>query len=152
MTASDNSICSLIASERYNVVTKEEMLNYYKGKYRERQNWKKSVNDDLESYLENMKTGELYREDARFTFFLSKLTERELKLLEDKNHEFLAMFDAEEDPDVPKLEMAKSESSSKFAYIQGYRSTESLNIETDLSPYLYDRRELLGPASLDSPP
>ena len=139
MTASDNSICSLIASERYNVVTKEEMLNYYKGKYRERQNWKKSVNDDLESYLENMKTGELYREDARFTFFLSKLTERELKLLEDKNHEFLAMFDAEEDPDVPKLEMAKSESSSKFAYIQGYRSTESLNIETDLSPYLYDR-------------
>ena len=132
MTASDNSICSLIASERYNVVTKEEMLNYYKGKYRERQNWKKSVNDDLESYLENMKTGELYREDARFTFFLSKLTERELKLLEDKNHEFLAMFDAEEDPDVPKLEMAKSESTSKFAYIQGYRRTESLNIETGL--------------------
>ena len=92
-----------------------------------------SVNDDLESFLTNLRNGEKVTE-AAYTFLLPKLTEEELKQVEDKNPEhfmsYLSYNDGD-DPDVAKEQMEKSKSRSKF--VRGFcmRTAEFLEIESN---------------------
>ena len=66
-----------ICLERGELITKEKMESYCKGKKSE----KDSVNDDLESLFENIRLGK-EPDDCVWTYFLPKLTEEELELVE----------------------------------------------------------------------
>ena len=60
------------------------------------------------------------------TFFLPKLTDDELLLLENKDENYLKMysdFHMGHDPDVKEADMLKSKSKSKFAYCLCERSS-----------------------------
>ena len=96
---------------RYNLITKERMENYSKGKESE----KLSVNDDLESLFDNIRLGKK-PDDFVPTYFLPKLTKEELKLVERKDYNFMHTFMRDMRADVSKAEMELSESDSKGLY------------------------------------
>ena len=99
---------------RRNLITKEKMESYCKGEKDE----KDSVNDDLESFFENIRLGK-EPDEWVFTYFLPKLTEEELELVERRDRSYLKTF-AEgfygNNPDVDETEMMLSESDSKYVY------------------------------------
>ena len=106
---------------RYNLITKEAMEKYTKGE----EDKKDSVNDDLESFFEDLRLGKEPDEQVR-TYFLPKLTAEEMKLVEQKDTNYLQTFYEGywgRNPDVPEAEMLLSESDSKFLYGEGYRET-----------------------------
>ena len=103
--------------ERWNLITKEEMESYCKG-----ENWKKdSVNDDLESLLENIRLGKESDEKVS-TYFLPKLTKEELELVERRDTNYLQNFQGP-NPDVGEAEMMLSESDSKYVLAISRRRT-----------------------------
>ena len=83
---------------RSHLLTKEKMKNYYRRKFynhnpsfkwdSETRVWKKSVHEDLDCFLKNIRLGRL-QENRLVTHFLPKLTEIELRLVEIKDHEHL---------------------------------------------------------------
>ena len=93
------------------------MESYCKG-----EEWMKdSVNDDLESLFAYIRLG---KEPDEFvnTYFLPKLTEEELELIEEKDPSYLKTFKFPY-PDVLEFEMMLSESDSKYVYTWGWRKT-----------------------------
>ena len=108
---------------RQNIITKEAMEQYYMGKKYEYDFGTNmiSVNNDLESFFEDLRLGKEPKERFR-TYWLPKLTEEEKELIERKDSSFLETF-SWSDPDVAEAEMKLSESSSKFARGWGYRRT-----------------------------
>ena len=88
-----------IYSLRWNLITKEEMESYCKGEKSE----KDSVNDDLESLFENIRLGKKPASEA-VTYFLPKLTEEELELVEKRDPSYLSTF-GEQNLDVDATEM-----------------------------------------------
>ena len=107
---------------RLRLITNEEMESYCKGEKDE----KDSVNDDLESFFESIRLGKEPNYEA-FTYFLPKLTEEELKLVERRDTSYLETFTVS-DPDVEKSEMMLSESDSK--YVRGESQRRTFVIET----------------------
>ena len=106
--------------ERAYLITKENMESYCKGE----KSQKDSVNDDLESFLENIRLGKEPDEKVQ-TYFLPKLTEEELELVETED---ITYFKTLSYPiDVEKTEMMLSESDSKFVYESGSRKTFTIN-------------------------
>ena len=109
---------TVISMFRWYLITKEKMENYCLGKgYR-----KKSVNDDLESFFEDLQHGEESNANI-ITYFLPMLTTEELKLVDRKNSNFLKTF-VSDNPDVNEAEMKLSESNSKFVLARSARKTE----------------------------
>jgi len=102
---------------RRELITKEKMESYCKGE----KDWKDSVNDDLESLFENIRLGKEPDEGVG-TYFLPKLTEEELELVERRDTSYLQSF-WEDDPDVDETEMMLSESDSKYVYGESSRRT-----------------------------
>merc|ERR1711917_216184 len=94
--------------DRDHLITKEEMESYCKGE----KSQKVSVNDDLESLFENIRLGK-EPEEVVETYFLPKLTEKELELVERRDTSYLRTF-VFPNPDVDKTEMILSESDSKY--------------------------------------
>ena len=93
------------------------MESYCKG-----EQWiKDSVNDDLESLFENIRLGK-ERNELFYTYFLPKLTEEELELVEKRDRRYLQTFDFS-NPDVDETEMMLSESDSKYVLGESYRKT-----------------------------
>ena len=98
--------------DRNELITKEKMESFCKGEER----LKDSVNDDLESLFENIRFGKEPDEDV-MTYFLPKLTEKELELVERRDTSYLQTF-RWPNPDVDETEMMLSDSDSK--YLRGY--------------------------------
>ena len=122
---------TLLRMEKMNVITKENMESFCEGK-RVR---KESVNDDLESLYGKVRLGKQPNfEDVR-TYFLPKLTEEELELVEQEDQNFLETFSWSfinnqiHNPHVDTTSMKMSESDSKF--VQGYcwRLTFKVKVE-----------------------
>ena len=106
------------------LITKEKTENYCKGK----DNRKISVNDDLESLFQDLRVGnEPYK--YVFSYFLPKLTEKELELVESKDTSYLENFYLSF-PDVEKTEMRLSGSDSK--YVEGFCDRKTFIIENSL--------------------
>ena len=82
---------------------------------------KESVSDDLESFFEKLRLGEEPTESVR-TYFLPKLTEKELKLVEKKDSNYFKNF-SWSNPDVDEVQMKRSESDSKFVQAFCWRNT-----------------------------
>ena len=94
------------------------MESYCKGD----ENEKDSVNDDLESLFENIRLGKEPNEDVT-TYFLPKLTQKELALVERRDTRYLQTFREGNSADVDKTEMMLSESDSKYVRGFSWRST-----------------------------
>ena len=115
---------SLIYMVRQHLITKEKMENYCKGKEVEED----SVNDDLESLFESLRLGKEPDFTRKFTYFLPKLTEKELVLVGKRDPSYLDSFIKPSNlVDVPEAEMRLSESKSKFIEGFGYRRTFTIN-------------------------
>ena len=119
---------------RGNLVTKEKMINYCKGIMLE----KESFNDHLESFFKDIQRGETFflfhRErpnETVYTYFLPKLTEEELDLIERKDHNFMLTFLKDMDADVSKTEMEVSESDSKF--VRGWCQRDTFTLKIPIS-------------------
>ena len=109
---------TVIYMTRIRLITMEQMDNYCKGKEDE----KESISDDLDSFNEDIRLGEEPDHDA-FTYFLTKLTKEEMKLVDIKDENFMHNFLATMDADVSKVGMEASESNSKFVLAWGARET-----------------------------
>ena len=121
---------------RRQLLTKENMESYCKGK----KNLKASVNDDLESFFENRRLGKDLEKnygpnEDHVTYFLPRLTEEDLDLVESKDPSYFASFSMPSggSPDVVEYEMKASESNSKFVQVTCSRRT--FPIENSSSPY-----------------
>ena len=118
---------------RWRLITKERMENYYNGK--EDRKRIHSVNDDLESLFENIRLGKEPDELIR-TYFLPKLTEKELELVERKDRSYCQTFEEWYSPDVNKREMMLSESDSKFVLSGCARRTFTIENSSEKQPLL----------------
>ena len=126
---------------RERLITKEKMESYCK----EEEYEKDSVNDDLESLFENIRLGKKPDEEV-VTYFLPKLTEKELELVERRDTSYLETF-ITFNPDIEEAEMMLSESESKYLkgssrrktfVIKNYKLSEILTIERKLWKENYD--------------
>ena len=113
---------------RSNLVTKEVMLGYYKGKIKSKTSyfsWEESVQEDLEAFFEKLRNGKVERADVA-TYFFPKLTEEELKLVEMKDPDHLQEYVwhvVGRQVDVDSDEMENSESDSKYVRAKCVRYT-----------------------------
>ena len=104
---------TIIYMARFHTITKEVMEKYCKGEKDE----KVSVNDDLESFFEDLRLGKEPNEIVD-TYFLPRLTEEEMELVKRKDTSYLASFTWK------NLLMKKLyESDSKFVEGLGWRKT-----------------------------
>ena len=86
---------------------------------------KESINDDIESVFESIQLGEK-PESIAYTYFLPKLTQRELDLIETKDEDYLQTFFQFKNPDVDENEMKLSESNSKYVKVVCSRKTYTI--------------------------
>ena len=118
---------TMIFISRQKLITKERMESFYNEKGINGR--KESVNDDLESMMQDLQLGRSPYKFVR-TYFLPKLTEKELKLVEQEDFNYqdtlwygrfgmgkVWVGDVDED------EMKASESDSKFVEALGDRRT-----------------------------
>ena len=116
---------TMIRMERIKLITKEAMEKYTKGEEAR----KDSVNDDLESLFEDLRLGKEPKKKV-YTYFLPKLTEEEMELVEQKDTNYFQTFNWP-NPDVPEAEMLLSESDSKFLQGWGGRKTFTIDLENE---------------------
>ena len=154
---------------RQNLITKEKSKAAYLGKLKNEKAWENeeiSFNDDLELFLSNLKNSKEIEFEVVASFFIPKLTNEELKLVESRDPEHLNTYLDHyigENPDVEDEEMKKSDSKSKFVHGRCIRLTFPLTLEsndpnssndgnsdesteTEMSESLHDLPGILGPA------
>ena len=111
---------------RWRLITQEKMDSYYKRKEPETD----SVNEDIDSFFEDLLLGKEPDERA-VTYFLPKLTEKELELVERNDLSYLETFLPGRKVDVEKAEMNLSKSDSKF--VKCFALRETFTVETSSS-------------------
>ena len=82
---------------------------------------KDSIGNDLENFIEDLKNNKycfenagLYSMETNHCFHFAMLTDQEEKEIQNPDSDFLMTFN-HSDPDVPKTQMAKSDSKHKYA-------------------------------------
>ena len=118
---------TVIDMYRNNLITGEKMEKFWKGK----EAVKESVNDDFDSFFEDLRLGKEPNEWAN-TYFLPKLTEEELELVESKAHDFMNTFKYKMAADVDNVEMQTSLSESK--YVNGLSQRQTYMIDKEEHP------------------
>ena len=111
------------------IITKEAMENDY-NRGQDFFGGNISVNDDLDSFFEDLRHGKEPDEKVRF-YFLPKLTEEELELVDRKDANYLKTFLHDWDTDVKKAQMNRSKSDSKFVHGIGSRRTFTIEYSSD---------------------
>ena len=105
-----SAMVTSIFLERWDLITKEKMERFCKGEEYEED----SVNDDLESLFENIRLGKEPDEEV-YTYFLPRLTEEELELVERGDTSYLRTLD--------ETGMMLSESDSQYVLGRSRRKT-----------------------------
>ena len=114
---------TIIQMWRAGLITKEAMEKYCMGE----REIKDSVNDDLETFFEDLRLGKQPDEEVD-VYFLPKLTKEEMKLIKRKDTTYLQTFEWWMwNPDVSEAEMKLSESDSKF--VEGWAWRRTFTIE-----------------------
>ena len=129
---------------RSHLITKEAMEKYCKGEDDDR---KDSVNDDLESFFEDLRLGKEPNEEV-LTYFLPKLTKEEMELVKRKDTNYLKTFMLGDHADVEEAEMNLSESDSKFIDAFCHRRTST--IEIPVKSYSYSSYDASYDASYEN--
>ena len=136
-----SSILTMLRMWRYNLVTKEKVKKAYKGELKNDEDWKDyegSINDDLERFLINLQNPKEVKKELVNSFFTPKLTNEELKFVQERNQEHLRTYAVhyididyiDRNPDVDVEEMKKSDSKSKYVHGICVRFTIALTLET----------------------
>ena len=116
----------MLEMRRQKLVTKEKMKKAYQRKLNDDKHLKffeESINDDLENFFDNLQDRKNIKIESIPSFFTPKLTEEELKLVEEQNDHYLSSFllhFARQNPDVDVEEMKKSDSTSKYIYTSNH--------------------------------
>ena len=131
-----SSILTMLDMARLNLVSKETFKKAAEGKLKNEKYWEDyegSINDDLERFFINLQNQEELNYEFVQSFFTPKLTNEELKLVQEGNEEHLKtyLFDDGKNPDVDVEEMKKSDSKSKYVHGQCWRWTIPLKLETN---------------------
>ena len=118
---------TFIYMKQNKLITTEKMKSFCRG---ERNLHRISINDDLEIFFEDLQQGHkaIYSNE---TYFLPKLTEEEMELVEIKDPNYFQTFydvvyGDSNNPDVNKGEMEMSQSESKFLYADCRRRTNRM--------------------------
>ena len=125
-----SSILSYLSTHRENLITREKCKLAYQGKLKNVQGWKDyegSINDDLETFFANHKISNGIKQEIVRSFFTPKLTPDELKLVEEKNKQYMYTFIYGFDADIDSEEMKKTQSKNKFVHAKCTRRTICLN-------------------------
>ena len=102
---------------RRELVTKEIKENYCQGK-----EWQKeSVNDDLESFFDNIRFGKEPNNASIHIYFLPKASEKELELVATNDNRFMASLVIGINPEVDEAEM-----DSKYIHVECTRKTYTI--------------------------
>ena len=118
---------------KHRCITKEKFDEMYKTNEESEERTDVSVGEDLETFIGNIKTGEMNRntfptgEDYQKTFLLCLLDKGARSKLEQKNEAFIRTFTCYHSSlfpvDVPEAEWKASESNLKFSWSSCYRDT-----------------------------
>ena len=134
-----SSMLTMLNMHRTNLVTKEKVKKAAEGKLKNDFKWRDeegSINDDLERFFINLQNLEEVEYESVLSFFTPKLTNEELKLVQEGNEEHLNTYSDYEvygkNPDVNVEEMKKSNSKSKYVHVHCRRKTFSLKNEINL--------------------
>ena len=118
-----SAMLTFILMKKEKLITKELMDSYCKG---EQSPQKISVTDDLETLFEDLQLGKEPTYET-MTYYLPKLTEDEMTLVETKDQNYFQNFfngvSGPKNPDVSEYEMKMSESESKFILGKSHRIT-----------------------------
>ena len=126
-----SAILSLIYMHREKCITKERCEEMYKTNEESEKRMDLSVGEDLETFIEKIKNGEINKVtiprygDYKKSFLLCLLDQDERKKLEQKDEAFLETFYEHglRGADVPEAEWKASESNMKFAKSYCRRAT-----------------------------
>ena len=132
-----SGILTMLYTSRWYLITKEKVKKAYEGKLINDEDWdnqEQSIHDDLETFFENLQSQKEIKTETVVSFFLPKLTENELKLVDEKNELHLGTYSMHyfgRNPDVDAEEMKKSNSKSKFVHGFCWRTTMYLALESN---------------------
>jgi len=127
-----SSILSSITMFKFDCITKEKFNEMYKTKEESETRMDLSVGEDLETFIERIKNGEINKDtipgrgDSKESFLLCLLNKEERKKLEQKDEDFMVSF-ALNAPDVPEAEWNASESNLKFSKSECLRVTNFID-------------------------
>ena len=114
-----SSILTMLTMYRKCLITKEKSKEAAEGKLKNDPYWKYyegSINDDLDSFVNNLQNSEEIDYEDVWSFCTSKLTKEELKLVEQKNEEHMWTYLMNYNADVDVEEMKKSDSKDKYLH------------------------------------
>ena len=129
-----SSILTTLCMLRRYLITQEKSKEAAEGKLKNVDGWKDckgSINDDLDSFVNNLQNSEEIDNEEVSSFFTSKLTKEELKLVEQKNKEHMMTYLNSLSADVGIEEMKKSDSKDKYVHTRCIRRTEYLYLESE---------------------
>ena len=130
------SILTTLSMTRRKLITKEKSKQGAEEKLKDDPVWrdyKGSINDDLDSFVNNVQNSEIIDNEYVLSFFTTKLTKKELKLVEQKNNEHMMTYFFNFDADVSVEEMKKSDSKDKYVHSHCRRRTVFISLESDLT-------------------
>ena len=105
-----SALLTTFEMQKHGLINKEQMENISKGQEKLLQKGREqSVNDDLESFLENLRLGEKPDQFAR-TYFLPMLTKKEVKSVDPYLAHYLATLQVTSDVDETENKAHKSDS------------------------------------------
>ena len=125
----------MLRMARRNLITKEKVKKAAEGKLKNDFKWRDeegSINDDLERFFIILQNQEEVEYESVLSFFTPKLTNEELKLVQEGNEEHLNTYLDylnDKNPDVDVEEMKKSDSKSKYVHGHCWRETIPLRLE-----------------------
>ena len=132
----ESSILTMLYMVRWKLVTKEKVKKAAEGKLKNDEDWKShegSINDDLERFVFNFQDQKEVKLEYVPSYFTPKLTNEDLRLVQEKNEEHLKTYLdylAGKNPDVDVNEMKKSDSKSKYVHGTCWRMTIPFTLET----------------------
>ena len=138
-----SALLTVLNMYRWKVVTKEKVKQAYEGKLKNDEEWndyQQSIGDDLDTFFTNLQSQKEIKNEVVGRFFLPKLTEDELKLVEQRNEQHLSTYSEhyfQLNPDVDPEEMKKSDSRSKYVVGRCKRKTWHLTIESNARKKCY---------------
>ena len=131
------AILTMLFMWRWKLITKEKVKQAYEGKLKNEEDWEdyeQSIGDDLETFFTNLQSQKEIKNESVRSFFLPKLTEDELKLVEQRNEHHLTTYSRHyfgRNPDVHPEEMKRSDSRSKYVHGRCWRRTIHLALESN---------------------
>ena len=128
-----SSILTFLFMERRHLITKEKEKSVLK-------NDTITIYDDVEYFDEKLRGAKDLKEELVESFFIPKLTEKELKMVEVNNRQHMLSYALKFNADVNIKEMIMSKSTDKYIYGNCHRKTVFLFLKTNQTFFEADKK------------